>query len=523
MSLLRAASLIAILSLMSKGVGLLRDMVFAYYCGLSIVTDAYNTAYMIPGSFALLMLGGLNGPFHSAVISTLTRPWEDGDQETYQTVLDTTLVFTFILMGSIALVLYFAAAPVIGLWQSLSPETAKLAILQLQIMAPMFLLSGLIGISYGVLNIRQSFFTPSLSPIMASLTIILALVFFTGPSSSGLVQAQALAWGTLVGAVCQLLLQLIPLLRGFRPRPLRINFRHRGFRTLLQLLFPAMLSSTVGQVNLFVIYFFAGAADKGISAFQLGNRLLQLPLGILLTALLVPLLPILSSAAQANDDYVSLKTRLNQGLRPVLLITVPVTLMLIFWGPFLIAFLFEKGNFKPEDTALTHQALLFLSLSITFYAVRDLLIRVFYALQDSRIPFLTTFVSIMGMFAFSWLLAPSMGVGGVSLAASLSTGLNFLVLSFLLKHRIGAWFERASWAHLGRVVLSCIPLALGGAACLLYLPKLGSKLLQTGVTFVSLAVCGALYLGILILLRDPEVGHVIGLITRRFRRSTPSA
>ncbi len=521
MSFLRAASLIAILSLLSKGVGLLRDMVFAYYCGLSVVTDAYNTAYMIPGSFALLMLGGLNGPFHSAVISTLTRPWEEGDQETYQTVLDTTLLFTALLMGAIACLLYFAAAPVIGLWKSLSPETAKLAILQLQIMAPMFLLSGLIGISYGVLNIRKSFFTPSLSPIMASLTIILALVFFAGPRSSGLVQAQALAWGTLIGAVCQLLLQLIPLLRGFRPRRLRINFKHPLFHSLLHLLFPAMLSSTVGQVNLFVIYFFAGAADKGISAFQLGNRLLQLPLGILLTALLVPLLPLLSSVAQADDGYVSLKEKLNQGLRPVLLITLPVTLMLIFWGPFLIAFLFQKGNFTAEDTALTHQALLFLSLSITTYAIRDLLIRVFYALQDARIPFLTTFVSIVGMFVFSWLLAPRMGVGGVSLAASLSTGLNFLVLTFLLRRRIGPWFERASWMHLGRVLLSCIPLGLGGLACLLYLPRLGPW--QSVGTFASLGLLGALYLGILVLLRDPEVGHVIALVTRRLRRrSTPA-
>ncbi|PIQ25520.1 murein biosynthesis integral membrane protein MurJ [bacterium (Candidatus Blackallbacteria) CG17_big_fil_post_rev_8_21_14_2_50_48_46] len=515
MSLLRAASLIAILSLVSKGVGLLRDMVFAYYCGLSVVTDAYNTAYLIPGSFALLMLGGLNGPFHSAVVSTLTRPWQDEDRETYETVLDTTLVFTFLLMGTIALLLYFAAPGIIGLWKTLSPETAQLATLQLQIMAPMFLLSGLIGISYGVLNIRQSFFTPSLSPIMASLTIILALIFFSSPN--GLSLSRALAWGTLIGAVCQLLLQMIPLLRSFRPRGLRLNFRHPLFHALLRLLFPAVLSSTVGQVNLFVIYFFAGAADKGISAFQLGNRLLQLPLGILLTALLVPLLPVLSSAAQENDHFESLKTRLNQGLRPVILITLPVTLMLIFWGPFLIAFLFEKGRFTAEDTALTHQVLLFLSLSICFYAVRDLLIRVFYALQDSRVPFLTTFVSILGMFVFSALFAPGMGVAGVSLAASLSTGLNFIVLSFLLKRRIGSWFESASWKHLGRVLLGCIPLILGGWACLTGLPSL-PKLWQTVGTFLALSLLSGAYLGILILLRDPEVGHVLGMITRRFRR-----
>lgn len=515
MSLLRAASLIAILSLLSKAVGLVRDMVLAYYCGLSLVTDAYNTAYLIPGSFALLMLGGLNGPFHSAVVSTLTRPWQEHDRETYETVLDTTLVFTCLLMGSVALLLYFTAPQIIGLWHTLSVQTAQLAVLQLQIMAPMFLLAGLIGISYGVLNIRQSFFTPSLSPIMASLTIILALIFFSSPNPLSL--SQALAWGTLIGAVCQLFLQLIPLMRGFRLRRLRLNFGHPLFHALLRLLFPAILSSTVGQINLFVIYFFAGAADKGISAFQLGNRLLQLPLGILLTALLVPLLPVLSSAAQEKDHYFTLKKRLNQGLRPIFLITLPVTVILIFWGPFLIAFLFEKGRFTAEDTYLTHQVLMYLSLSITLYAVRDLLIRVFYALKDSRVPFLTTFVSIVGMFLFSMLFAPGMGVAGISLAASLSTGLNFLVLSLLLYRRIGPWLETDSWQHLGRVVLACFPLILGGVISLYGLPTL-PKLWQTGLTFLAVSVLGAVYLGLLIYLRDPEVKHVLAKLILRLRR-----
>jgi putative peptidoglycan lipid II flippase len=517
MSLLRAASLIALLSLVSKGVGLLRDMVFAYYCGLSMVTDAYNTAYLLPGSFALLMLGGLNGPFHSAVVSTLTRSWEEQDETTWHTVLDTTVCFTLLLMGSLSLGLYLSAPTLIGLWTTLAPETARLAVLQLQIMAPMFLLSGLIGISYGVLNIRQSFFTPSLSPIMASLTIILALIFFSNPD--GLSLSRALAWGTLSGALCQLLLQLIPLLKNFRPRPLRIDFKHPLFHALLRLLFPAALSSTVGQVNLFVIYFFAGAADRGISAFQLGNRLLQLPLGILLTALLVPLLPLLSSAAQAHDGYASLKTRLNQSLRPVILITLPVTVVLMFWGPFLISLLFEKGRFSAEDTRLTHQVLLFLSLSISFYAIRDLLIRVFYALQDSRIPFLTTFVSIAGMFVFSALLAPQLGVGGVSLAASLATGLNFVVLMLLLRRRIGPWSERATLAHLGKVVLACVPLSIGGVLSLMLLPHLHGKIMLGGATALSLGLSGAAFLGVLILLRDPEITQVQHMITRRLRKS----
>ncbi|MEZ0373485.1 MAG: murein biosynthesis integral membrane protein MurJ, partial [Candidatus Sericytochromatia bacterium] len=460
MSLLRAASLIAVLSLVSKFVGLGRDQVIAYYCGLKAVTDAYQTASLIPFQFALIMLGGLNGPFHSAIVTTLMRYYEQGEKRIYGRVLTTAIVTSVLAMGAGSLLLFCFAEQIVQLWGRLPPSTLELAVLQLRILAPVFLISGLIGILYGILAMKHSFVTPSLSPILASLGVIIALLLFH--SKDPHVLARSLAWGTLWGAVGQLLLQVLPLFGFFKNMSWEFKTDDPEFRHFLQLLLPAVLSSTIGQISVFIIQFFAAGLREGsIAAFRYGNLIIQLPLGILLTALLVPLLPLLSSAARedaARDDAVpdqgvqnhtALKLLLNQGLRPILMLTVPVTLLLACYGYFAIIFLFQHGEFSAADSQLTFQVLVFLALSVTVYAIRDLLIRVFYALGDSRTPFLTSFITIAAMLGLSWWLSKPMGVGGVALASSLAAGLNFVVLAWLLRRRIGVWMQRESWLHLG--------------------------------------------------------------------------
>lgn len=517
MSLLRAASLIALLSLASKFVGLFRDQVIAYYCGLSAITDAYQVASLIPVQFALIMLGGLNGPFHSAVVSTLTRHFEAQNRENYGRVLSSALFLVITLMGTGAALLFVFAPQILQLWGQMPPETLHLAVIQMRIMAPVFVISGLVGICYGILSIRQSFLTPSLSPIMASLGVIVGLVLFAGPEAESL--SRALAWGTLIGALGQLLLQLLPLAGFFRRMHLELRFNDPELRQFLHLLLPAMLSSTIGQVNIFIIQFFAsGLQEGGIAAFRYGNLLIQLPLGILLTALLVPLLPMLSSAAQIEDGHQSLKDRLNQGLRPILMLTVPITLLLICFGYFAIVLLFQRGQFTADSSWLTYQVLLYLALSITVYAIRDLLIRVFYALGDSRTPFLSSFVTIFTMFGAAWLLAPGMGVSGIALASSLAAAMNFLVLALLLHWRIGSWIQRESWLHGIKVGVAALPMALLGAYAFVMLRQqaLGVGVFLQSVLYSSLL--GLSYLGLLLLLRDREVLALRSTLLRRLRR-----
>lgn len=527
MSLLRAASLIAFLSLVSKVVGLFRDQIIAYYCGLSAVTDAYQVASLIPVQFALIMLGGLNGPFHSAVVSTLTRFFKEDKPKVYGRVLTTAMLLSVVITSLIATLLFVFAPQIMALWGKMPAETVALAVIQMRIMAPAFVVSGLIGIFYGILSIKNTFITPSLSPIMASLGVIVSLVLFSGPDPVSL--SQALAWGTLFGAILQLLLQLVPLLGFFKTMHVEVDFKDPELKNFLHLLLPAMLSSTIGQVNIFIIQFFAGGLQEGsISAFRFGNLLIQLPLGILLTALLVPLLPLLSAAINTEElsgvtseaTFLPLKERLNQGLRPILMLTVPITILLICFGHFAIVLLFERGEFNAADSWLTYQVLVFLSLSITVYAIRDLLIRVFYALGDSKTPFLSSFITIGAMFLGSWLLAPSLGVGGVALASSLAAALNFVVLYFLLRSRIGALMTGSSKKHLLKITGAALPVIVLGTYAFYTLEQLLplNKWQTIFQAIVYSGVLGALYIALLYLFKDQEVHQLSRTLLRRIKR-----
>ncbi len=519
MSLLRAAGLIAALSLISKVVGLFRDQVIAYYCGLSSVTDAYQVATLIPIQFALVMLGGLNGPFHSAVVSTLTRFFKSDEPRVYGRVLSTAIVLSFLTTSVLAALLFVFAPQIIGLWKDLHPDTAALAVLQLRIMAPAFVVSGLIGIFYGILSIKNTFITPSLSPIMASLGVIGALVLFAGPEPESL--ARCMAWGTLIGAVMQLILQLLPLLGFFKTMHVEIRLKDPEFHNFLNLLLPAMLSSTIGQVNVFIIQFFAGGLQKGgIGAFRFGNLLIQLPLGILLTALLVPLLPLLSAAVVPGKGFEALKARFNQGLRPILMLTVPITILLICFGHFAIVLLFQRGKFDAAASWLTYEVLLFLSLSVTVYAIRDLLIRVFYALGDSKTPFLSSFVTIAAMFGGCWLLVPLLDVGGVALASSLAAGLNFLVLYVILRRRLGGLIEAETRQHLLKIFGAALPMALLGGYSFFALERIlvSNKWQAIFQAIVYSALLGLFYLLLLYLFKDKEILQLSHTLRRRIKR-----
>ena len=196
MSLLRAASWIAFLTLISKVIAYGRDATMAHFFGATDITDAYAIAYTLPG-FALVMLGGLNGPFHSAVVSVLGRYDDEAEK---RRILQSLVVVTAVVMGLLS---------VLGIWGSewlvwlmapgLPKSSMTMAVQMTQVMFPMFFLAGLIGISYGVLNLRQEYTLPSLSPAVASVTIIVAMLAW-GRSVGPMV----LAWSTLVGAVAGL-------------------------------------------------------------------------------------------------------------------------------------------------------------------------------------------------------------------------------------------------------------------------------------------------------------------------------
>lgn len=437
MSVLKAAWVIAVVTIVSKLIGFVRDIIIANYYGASMVSDAYYYAYQIP-SLSLILLGGVGGPFHSAtvaVFSKLIPSLNDKPQECVNKLYSTFMTATTIFFLVLSAVMFVFAKPIMGLIiSSGSAEMIALASEHLKIMTPLLVIGGIVGIYYGILIIYKQFMLPNLSPIIMSLAII-GIVIAVPNDQKG----YALAWSTTIGAILQLIIQY-PNVRklGFLWKP-NFNFvNNPNFKEITELLFPAVLSSTVGQIHIYVDMFFTSSISEGAwTAIGYANRVFQFPVGILVTAFLVPLFPIFSRLV-AEKDMDGIKNYFNKGVGVLFFVGIPIIIGILTVGYDAVRLVFERGAFDANATFMVTEALWFLSVSILPYVFRDSITRVYYSFNDSKTPFVVAFSSIVLKYLLNviFITKLGMGIGGITLSTSLVTLFNAVVLGALIYKKV---------------------------------------------------------------------------------------
>ncbi len=435
-SLSRTFSLVALLSIFSKVIGLIRDVVVAAAYGTSVLADAYNYAYLFTGN-VLILFGGLGGPFHSATVTTLAP--KRSSPEAGNLIAQISF-FTTIALSLVGILIFFFAPQIMhivaGNYGDTDDNRLKFfgeTIMQLRVMSPLILLSGLIGITYGVLNVYNLVFWPSLSPAIASIAIIGAILVGNNRESS-----LPVAIGTLIGAFGQLLAQM----PGMFSVGLHYRFQFKlveGISSYTKVLCPALISTSIGQLIIYVDSFFCSNIGEGAwTAISNANRLIQLPLGVLITAMLVPILPRFTemAAEKRNDD---LKYEFRRALSFLWFLALPLSAILLALPEPIIRLLFQRGAFNAQSTYLVATALIYLVPSIIFYMARDLITRVYFAFHDSKTPFYVAMAAIFIKAFLDWLFVIKipLGVAGISLATSLITVFNLVLLAYLLRPKIG--------------------------------------------------------------------------------------
>ena len=434
-SLLKAAWIIAFVTIISKLIGFLRDIVIANFYGAGMVSDAYFYAYQIP-AISIILLGGIGGPFHSAVVSVFSKMipnLEEKAPENVNKLFNTFLTSSFLVFLVLG-VLVFAFSDIIMkiIIANGSPQLIHLASMHLKIMAPVLTVGGVVGIYYGILIVYKEFLIPNISPILMSVAII-AVISLVRNDNSGIVLAAA----TTLGALCQFVYQL-PKLKslGFKFKPNLDVFNNLQYKNILELLFPAILSSTVGQVYIYVDMFFASQLQEGAwSAIGYANRLFQFPVGVLVTAFLVPLFPIFSKLV-GEKDYDNIRYYFNKGVGLLNFVAFPILILIILLSTNAIQLIFQRGAFNEVATMMVSEALCYLSVSIIFYVFRDSITRVFYAFNDSKTPFLVALSSIVIKFILNMMFVKQLGIGGITLSTSFVTLINGFWLGLLIKKKM---------------------------------------------------------------------------------------
>lgn len=434
-ALFKSTSVVAAMTLISRILGFVRDIIAARIFGATAAVDAFYIAFKIPNFMRGLFA---EGSFSTAFIPTLAEYKQTRSQkEVEQFVAHIAGVLGLILLvvsimgilGSKGLVTLFAPG--------LDPYRFQLASDMLRITFPYLMLISLTALVGATLNCYGLFWVPAFTPALLNICLIITAFGITHYFK---VPVEAQAYGVLLAGFVQLGFQL-PFLRqlGLLRKP-RFNWHDAGVQKVLKLMLPALFGSSIGQISLLLNTIFASFLVAGsVTWLYYSDRLAYFPLGVFGVALLTVILPHLSQQ-HASKTPEAFSSTLNWGLRCNLLIGIPASLtMLILSGP-LVTSLFNYGKFTSYDVLMTQRSVVAYSLGLQAFMLIKVLAAAFYAQQNIRTPVRIGIVALLVNMILNALLIFPLKHAGLALASSLSAWLNAgLLLRGLITRGIFQW------------------------------------------------------------------------------------
>ncbi|MCY7316591.1 MAG: murein biosynthesis integral membrane protein MurJ [Rubrivivax sp.] len=465
MNLLKAASTVSLLTLVSRVTGLVREQLIAATFGASAATDAFNVAFRIPNLFRRLFA---EGAFSQAFVPLLanTRA-SDGDAATRALIDAVATVLAWALL--LSCVVGVAAAPVLVWVMGSGLQQLDTAVVMTRWMFPYIGFMSLVALAAGVLNTWKRFAVPAVTPVLLNLSVIGA-AWWGGPAlqARGIEPIYALAGGVMLGGLLQLLAQWPALAAigclpriGLLPGAIKGAWRHPGVTRVLRLMAPALLGVSVAQISLLINTQIASHVAVGaVSWLTYADRLMEFPTALLGVALGVVLLPQLS-AAQARSDMTGFSAMLDWGLRLVVLLTLPCALALLLFPVGLVSALYHYGAFAAQDVVSTTRALQGYGVGLLGLVAIKVLAPAFYARQDIRTPVKIAIGVLLVTQALNVVLVPALGHAGLALSIGLGALVNAaLLLAGLLRR--GVYRPMPGWGIFAlRLLLA--NLVLGGA------------------------------------------------------------
>ncbi|NNF99763.1 MAG: murein biosynthesis integral membrane protein MurJ [Desulfobacteraceae bacterium] len=512
----KAAGTIGSATLISRIFGYVRDMVFAYFFGTGLISDAFIAAFRIPNLLRRLFgEGSLSIAFIPVFTEYLLR---SGKPEAFKlagaAIRLLSVILVFIVIAGVLASPFIVHLIAPGFGQR--PDQLNLTILLTRIMFPYIFFISLVALCMGILNSLGHFAGPAIAPVLLNLAMIGAMFAGWAFTDSQISRVVWLSIGVLVGGVLQLALQFWVVIRYKIEFWRHTSLFHRGLKRVGVLMVPATFGAAVYQINILVGTLLASLLPAGsISFLFYADRLVQFPLGVFGIALATAVLPSLSRQAAAQN-YKSMKETFAHGLRLVCFITIPAMIGLIVLREPIVAVLFNRGAFDDSSTRLTATALLYYALGLWAFSAVRIVVSTFYALQDTKTPVRIAVISLVANVILSIILMRPLLHGGLALATTLSSILNLGLLLYMLRRKMGQMGWRAIIASLLKTLLSAS--AMGVMVYLIVRLIFPDGFHDRLRLMIGLPVCilsgMAGYAFICYLMRSPELKTVMAL-TRR--------
>ena len=459
MNLLKTLGTISSLTLLSRILAFVRDVLIARIFGAGMATDAFFVAFKLPNLLRRLFA---EGAFSQAFVPIFGEYKNRRGHEETKLLVDhvvtllAIILFIVTLIGIVAApILVYISAPGFAA----TPEKFDLTVSLLRITSPYIFFISLVAVAAGVLNTYNKFWVPAFAPILLNLCFIGAALWLAPYFDPPIL---ALAWAVFLAGFVQLAFQL-PFLKKIGMLPtIRLNLKEAGVWRVIKQMGPAVFGVSIAQISLIINTIFASFMVAGsVSWLYYADRLMEFPSGVLGAALGTILLPSLSKCYASNNtaEYSRL---LDWGLRLTIMLTLPAALALGMIAVPLLSTFFQRGAFTAADVLMTSHALIGYSVGLIGLILVKILAPGFYARQDIKTPVKIGIITLLATQAMNALFVYGMHLQHTGLALSIGLGacLNSAILFYYLRRK-GIYQPEPGWLKFFlKIVLAVLALAV---------------------------------------------------------------
>jgi len=513
----KAAGVVGISTMLSRVLGLIRDIIVAAVFGAGWIYDAFLVAFRLPNLLRRIIgEGSLTVSFVPVFTEYLQKKSKDEALELANvafTLLSIILVIISLLGVLFSPLIVALNAP--GFIKT--PDQFALAVFLNRLMFPYIFFMSLVALCMGILNSFRHFAAPALSPVILNISMILATLILHDFFSQPII---ALAVGVMIGGVLQLAMQWPFLLKYGLKLKFKLNLHHPGIKQISILILPAMLAAAVNTLNVIIGQILASFLPKGsVSYLYYADRVMELPLGIFAIAIGTAILPSFSrhTAAGNMDD---LKSSISFALRLMLFVTLPAMVGLMALSLPIISVLFQRGAFNGEATILTSQALFYYALGLWAFSVIRVIVPAFFSLQDSKWPLKAAVITLVVNLSASLVLMQFLKHNGIALANSLAAIVNVVILMCVLKKKIGRFLSRDFYSSLFKIIISCVIMLCSIFLVDHFISWNTDADFKNSLIYLLTAIGTGVFVFFVCayLLKSPEIKALINILKRRLSR-----
>ncbi|MDA8052887.1 MAG: murein biosynthesis integral membrane protein MurJ [Deltaproteobacteria bacterium] len=511
--IVRNLSVVSFFTLISRILGLLRDICIAYFFGAGVATDAFFVAFRIPNLFRRLFgEGGLSASFIPVYSESLVKKRAEESSDLLMTVF-TILFFILLFLSCLGVLFSFIFVAITAPGFLNKPFELHLTVFLTRMMFPYIFLIGLTAFFAGVLNVHNSYAPGAIYPIILNILFIISAIFLRPFFHEGI---YALAIGVIIGGILQILSQVYYIKRKKIKLGFRFNFKNSDVKTVFKLLTPSLLGMAVIQLNLLFDTLLASFLPSGsISYLYYGDRLYQFPLGVFAIAMQTAIFPGLS-ASFARGDIKEVDNAFNFSASLMFFIIIPSSIGLILLRNHLVRLIYMHGIFNLIDAQKTASVLLFFIIGLWASALLKTVVPVFYSMKDTKTPVNAAVYSLIINIILAVILMQIMGVDGLALASSISLIFNYLFLLRRLysKKRIG--LGSGFFKSFIRTIAASIVMGVFVELIIIILNRLNYRSLM--IVVVSLVIGVASYLFASFIFKNDSLYVMRDVLAGKFKR-----